>query len=62
MGRMLIEEDKEWISEQLERVETRLVTEFHRRASPVELRVRSHAAALRAMEAEIESLGDPKSP
>jgi len=55
---MLTAEDKEWISEQLERVETRLLTEFHKWASPVELRVRSHAAALRAMDAEMEPLGD----
>ena len=55
---MLTDEDKQWISEQLERVETRLLTEFHKWASPVELRVRSHAAALRALDAEMESLGD----
>ncbi|MGO9255098.1 MAG: hypothetical protein ACLQU1_02170 [Bryobacteraceae bacterium] len=55
---MLTEEDKRWISEQLERVETKLLTEFHKWASPVELRVRSHAAALRAIDAEMESLGD----
>jgi hypothetical protein len=42
----------------LERVETRLLTEFHKWSSPVELRVRSHAAALRAMDAEMESPGD----
>jgi hypothetical protein len=41
---MLTDEDKQWISEQLERVETRLLTEFHKWASPVELRIRSHAA------------------
>jgi hypothetical protein len=51
---MLTDEDKLWISEQLERVETRLLTEFHKWASPVELRVRSHAAALRAMDAEMK--------
>jgi hypothetical protein len=55
---MLSEEDKQWINEQLERVETRLLTEFHKWATPVELRVRSHAAVLRAMDAEMESLGD----
>lgn len=47
---MLSDEDKQWIGEQLERVETRLLTEFHKWASPVELRARSHAAALRAMD------------
>ena len=52
---MLTEEDKrsisEQLSQQLERVETKLLTEFHKWASPVELRVRSHAAALRAIDA-----------
>ena len=54
---MLTDEDKQWISERLEKVETTLLTEFHKLASPVELRQRSHAAALRA-DAEVESLSD----
>ncbi len=54
---MLSDDDKQWIAEQLERVETRLLTEFHKWASPVELRVRSHAAVLRAIDVEMESLG-----
>jgi hypothetical protein len=53
---MLSDDDKQWIAEQLERVETRLLMEFHKWASPVELRVHSHAAALRAMDVEMESL------
>jgi len=53
---VLTEEDKQWISERLEKVETTLPTEFHKWASPVELRQRSHAAALRALDAEVESL------
>jgi hypothetical protein len=32
---MLTDEDKEWVAEQLERVETRLLTEFHKWASAV---------------------------
>jgi hypothetical protein len=56
--RVLTEEDKQWISERLEKVETTLLTEFHKWASPVELRSRSHAAALRALDAEVESLSD----
>ncbi len=48
---MLTDEDKQWIREQLEGVETTLLTEFHKWASPVELRQRSHAAALRALDA-----------
>jgi hypothetical protein len=55
---MLTDEDKQWISERLEKVETTLLTEFHKWASPVELRQKSHAAALRALDAEVESLSD----
>ena len=33
---MLTDEDKQWINAQLERVEARLLTEFHKGASPVE--------------------------
>ena len=55
---MLTEEDKQWISERLEKVETTFLTEFHKWVSPVELRQRSHAAALRALDAEVESLSD----
>ena len=55
---MLTEEDKQWISGRLEKVETTLLTEFHKWASPVELRQRSHAAAIRALDAEVESLSD----
>src|SRR5271168_4232537 len=55
---VLTDEDKQWISERLEKVETTLLTEFHKWASPVELRSRSHAAALRALDAEVESLAD----
>jgi hypothetical protein len=53
------DDDKHWISERLEKVETNLLTEFHKWASPVELRQRSHAAALRALDAEVESLSEP---
>jgi hypothetical protein len=55
---VLTEEDKQWISERLEKVETTLLTEYNEWASPVELRQRSHAAALRALDAEVESLSD----
>lgn len=43
---------------EIERVETTLLTEFHKWASPVEMRQRSHAAALRALDAEVEALSD----
>ena len=55
---MLTDEDKQWITAQLEKVETTLLTEFHKRASPVEMRQRSHAAAIRALDAEVESVAD----
>ncbi len=55
---MLTDEDKQWIKQQLEKIETSLLTEFHKWASPVEMRQRSHAAALRALDAEVESLAD----
>jgi hypothetical protein len=55
---VLTDEDKEWISQRLEKVEATLLTEFHKWASPVELRQKSHAAALRALDAEVESLSD----
>jgi hypothetical protein len=55
---VLTDENKQWISQRLEKVETTLLTEFHKRASPVELRQKSHAAALRALDAEVESLSD----
>ena len=50
---MLTDEDKQWIVEQLERVETKLFTAFHEWASPMDLRVKSHAAAIRALDLEL---------
>jgi hypothetical protein len=55
---VLNENDKQWISERLEKVETTLLTEFHKWASPLELRQKSHAAVLRALDTEVESLSD----
>ena len=54
----LTDEDKQWITQQLERAETALLTEFHKWSSPVEMRVRSHSAALRAMDIEVEAIAD----
>jgi hypothetical protein len=51
-------EDKHWITAQLERVETALLTEFHQWASPLEMRVKSHSAALRAIDIEVEAVSD----
>jgi hypothetical protein len=50
---VLTEEDKQWIGQRLEKVETTLLTEFHKWASPVELRQKSHAAAIRALDTEV---------
>jgi hypothetical protein len=55
---VLTEEDKKWISGRLGKVEATLLTDFHKWASPVELHQKSHAAALRALDAEVESLSD----
>jgi hypothetical protein len=68
----LTDEDKEWlearfakqdekfakVDEKIEKVETALLTAFHQWASPVEMRQRTHSAALRAMDLEIEALAD----
>jgi hypothetical protein len=58
----LTNEDKQWINEvldeRLERAETKLLTAFHPWASPIEARLRTHAATLRAMDPEMEALDD----
>ena len=54
----LNDEDKRWISEQLEAVETRLLTGFHQWASPVDTRLRAHSAAIRALDVEQEMVRD----
>ncbi|MGA2589209.1 MAG: hypothetical protein ABSH32_04785 [Bryobacteraceae bacterium] len=54
----LTNEDKQWIDERLDRVETKLLTAFHQWASPMEARPRTHSAALRAMDLEMEALDD----
>ena len=40
----------------LERVETNLLTEFHKWASPAEARAKTHTAAIRAIDLEMEAL------
>jgi hypothetical protein len=61
----LTEDDKQWISRQLdtklEALETRLLRAFHDRASPAALRARSHAAVLRVLDIDIEPLGNSAS-
>jgi hypothetical protein len=52
----LDEADKSWIREQLQDMETRILTAFHNWASPHEARQRSHSFALRAVDLEYEAL------
>lgn len=54
----LTDDDKTWILEQLRVVETTLLTEFHKWASPTEARLRAHAATLRALDLDLEALSD----
>jgi len=69
----LTDEDKAWIKGQLEqvvqqvneqvdvrieRVETAILTEFHKWASPFEARMRSHSAAIRAFDEELVSVSE----
>ncbi len=51
-------EAEERMAARMEKIETALLTEFHKWASPVEMRQRTHAAALRAIDAEMEALSD----
>jgi hypothetical protein len=44
------------VNDRIERVETALLTEFHKWASPAEARSKTHAAALRAIDLELESV------
>lgn len=46
------------LEEKLEQVETNLLTAFHKWASPMETRVRSHTQAIHALDAELEALKD----
>jgi hypothetical protein len=54
----LTDDDKRWISEQLERVETKLLTEFHRWASPNEARQRRYSTELHEFEMTLENHED----
>lgn len=42
----------------IERVETSLLTEFHKWSSPLEMRVKSHTLAMRALDLEVDALGE----
>jgi hypothetical protein len=49
---------KGYVNERCERVETKLLTEFHKWASPAEARNRTISAALRAIDLEMEAIDD----
>ncbi len=46
------------MSEKIEKVETSLLTEFHKWASPTEARLRTHTATMRAVDLEMEALSE----
>ena len=45
-----------YVNERSEQIETRLLTEFHKWASPAEARSRTISAALRAIDLELEAI------
>ena len=51
-----IHASEERMTEQMRNIETTLLTEFQKWASPVEMRLKTHTATLRAVDAEIEYL------
>jgi hypothetical protein len=53
-----IKASEERTNPRIEHVETSLLTEFQKWASPTEARQRTHAAAIRALDAEMEYLSD----
>jgi hypothetical protein len=59
------DDQRAWVSSQLkildakiEHVETSLLTEFHKWASPLEMRLHSHTATLRAVDLEQEAIAE----
>jgi chromosome segregation ATPase len=53
-----IDQRFEQLEQRIEKVETTLLTEFHKWASPTEARLRTHTAALRALDLEHEALDE----
>ena len=51
-----IHASEERMTEQMRNIETTLLTEFQKWASPIEMRLKTHTATLRAVDAEIEYL------
>ena len=58
MEERLISSCKAYVNERCEQVETKLLTEFHKWASPAEARSRTISAALRAIDVELEAIDD----
>jgi|SRR5580700_10580609 hypothetical protein len=47
-----------YVDKRCERLETNLLTEFQKWASPVEMRLRSHSSVLRTLDMDFEALSD----
>jgi hypothetical protein len=58
MEERIVSSLKGYVNERCEQVETKLVTEFHKCASPADARHRTISAALRAIDLEMESNKD----
>jgi hypothetical protein len=58
MEERIISSLKGYVNERSEQVETMLLTEFHKWASPAEARSRTISAALRAIDLEMEAIDD----
>jgi hypothetical protein len=54
----LIRESERRTAGAIEATETKLLTAFHQWASPMEARMRTHTAAIRALDLEFEALSD----
>ena len=58
MEERIVSSLKGYVNERSEQVETKLLTEFHKWASPAEARTRTISAALRAIDVEMEAIDD----
>ena len=58
MEERIVSSLKGYVNERSEQVETKLLTEFHKWASPAEARTRTISAALRAIDVEREANDD----
>ena len=58
MEERIVSSLKGYVNERSGQVETKLLTEFHKWASPAEARTRTISAALRAIDVEMEAIDD----